>query len=66
MALVPQGAGGSSVTMAYPVLVSVKYTGWAIKVQAIFDAQGLWEAVAPANSTDVDERKNKMARAQLL
>jgi hypothetical protein len=52
--------------MAYPVLVSVKYTGWAIKVQAIFDAQGLWEAVAPANSTDVDERKNKMARAQLL
>jgi hypothetical protein len=66
MALVPQGAGGSSVTMAYLVLVPVKYTGWAIKVQAILDAQGLWEAVAPANSADVDERKNKMVRAQLL
>jgi hypothetical protein len=52
--------------MAYPVLVPVKYTGWAIKVQAILDAQGLWEAVAPMNSADVDERKNKMVRAQLL
>jgi hypothetical protein len=52
--------------MAYPVLVPAKYTGWAIKVQAILDAQGLWEAVAPANTADVDERKNKMARAQLL
>jgi hypothetical protein len=52
--------------MAYPMLVSVKYTGWAIKVQAILDAQGLWEAMAPANGADVDERKNKMARAQLL
>jgi hypothetical protein len=41
MALVPQGAGGSSVTMAYPVLVPAKYTCWAIKVQAILDAQGL-------------------------
>jgi hypothetical protein len=41
MALVPQGVGGSSVTMAYPVLVPAKYTGWAIKVQAILDTQGL-------------------------
>jgi hypothetical protein len=38
MALVPQGAGRSSVMMAYPMLVPVKYTGWAIKVQAILDA----------------------------
>jgi hypothetical protein len=66
LALVPQGAGGSSVTMAYPVLVPTMYTGWAIKVQAILDAQGLWEVVAPANGADVDERKNKMVRAQLL
>jgi hypothetical protein len=41
MALVPQGTGGSSVSMAYPVLVTAKYTGWAIKVQVILDAQGL-------------------------
>jgi hypothetical protein len=52
--------------MAYPVLVPVKYTGSTIKVQAILDAQGLWEVVAPANGADVDERRNKMARAQLL
>jgi hypothetical protein len=37
MALVPQGAGGSSVTMAYLVLVPAMYTGWAIKVQVILD-----------------------------
>jgi hypothetical protein len=41
MALVPQGAGWSSVTMAYPMLVPAKCTGWAINVQAILDAQGL-------------------------
>jgi hypothetical protein len=33
MALVPQGVGGSSVMIAYPMLMLVKYTGWAIKVQ---------------------------------
>jgi hypothetical protein len=44
----------------------MNYTGWAIKVQAILDAQCLWEVVAPANGMNVDERKNTMARAQLL
>jgi hypothetical protein len=35
-------------------------------VEAILDAQGLWEAVAPAADAEVDARKNKTARAQLL
>jgi hypothetical protein len=50
------------------VLAPAKYKGWTIKVQAILDAQGqgLWEAVAPVNGVDVDERRNKMTRAQLL
>jgi hypothetical protein len=30
------------------------------------DAQGFLEAVAPTNDVSVHERKNKMARAQLL
>jgi hypothetical protein len=54
------------VSMTYPVLVPASYTAWAIKVEAILDAQGLWEAVAPADGAVVDERKNKTARAQLL
>ena len=41
MALVPQGAGGSSVSMSYPVLSPAGYTAWAIKVEAILDAQGV-------------------------
>jgi hypothetical protein len=36
-------------------------------VEAILDAQGVWEAMSPADGTTlVDEKKNKMARAQLL
>jgi hypothetical protein len=65
MTLVPQGTGGSSILMSYPVLASVNCTAWVIKVQAILDARGLWEAVAPNKGVD-DGRKNKMTRAQLL
>ena len=66
MAFVPQGAGGSSVSMSYPVLSPAGYTAWAIKVEAILDAQGLWEAVSPSGNGVVDAHKNKTARAQLL
>ena len=53
-------------SMTYPVLSPASYTAWVIKVEAILDAQGLWEAVAPAADAEVDARKNKTARAQLL
>ena len=53
-------------SMTYPVLSPASYTAWAIKVEAILDAQGLREAVAPAADAEVDVRKNKTARAQLL
>jgi len=52
--------------MTYPVLSPTSYTTWAIKVEAILDAQGLWEAVSPSGDGVVDAHKNKMARAQLL
>ncbi|CAM0949754.1 unnamed protein product [Alopecurus aequalis] len=48
------------------MLTSTNYTVWAIKVEAILDAQGVWEAVSPGDGVEVDETKNKMARAQLL
>jgi hypothetical protein len=67
MALVPHdGVGGSSVTLTCPELTPANYTVWAIKVEAILDAQGVWEAVSPVDGATVDEKKNKMARAQLL
>ena len=39
------GRQGGSVSMSYPVLSPARYTAWAIKVEAILDSQGLWEAV---------------------
>ncbi|XP_062188979.1 uncharacterized protein LOC133892311 [Phragmites australis] len=67
MAMVPHSAGGSSgVSLAYPLLSSTNYTAWAIKVEAILDAQGLWEVVNPAKGEVADARKDKTARAQLL
>jgi hypothetical protein len=66
MAVVPLGAAGGTVSMSYPVLSPAGYTAWAIKVEAILDAQGLWEAMSPSGDAVVDAQKNKMARAQLL
>jgi hypothetical protein len=66
MAMVLHGAGGSSVSMSYPVLSPASYTAWAIKVESIVDAQGLWEAVSPPDDGEVNAVKTKMARAQLL
>jgi hypothetical protein len=66
MAMVPHGAEGSPVSMSYPVLSPASYTAWAIKVESILDAQGLWEAVSPPDDGKVNAVKNKTARAQLL
>uniref|UniRef100_A0A8R7NVV9 CCHC-type domain-containing protein n=1 Tax=Triticum urartu TaxID=4572 RepID=A0A8R7NVV9_TRIUA len=66
MAIVPHGAGGSTVSMAMPMLTPSNYTVWAIKAEAILDAQNLWEAVSPAGDAAVYAGKNKMARAVLF
>jgi hypothetical protein len=53
--------------LSCPMLTGDNYTVWAIKVEANLDAQGVWEAVAPADATAaVDPNKNKTARAYLL
>uniref|UniRef100_A0ACD5Y2N3 Uncharacterized protein n=1 Tax=Avena sativa TaxID=4498 RepID=A0ACD5Y2N3_AVESA len=70
MALVPHGggAGGSAVPLSCPVLTGDNYTIWAIKVEANLDAQGLWEAVVPAEdaAAAVIAKKDKPARAYLF
>src|SRR4051812_2788277 len=66
MALVPHGGGGGSFSLQVPPLTPANYTSWAIKVQAILDAQGLWCAVAPAEGAEVDAGKSKTMRAILI
>jgi hypothetical protein len=66
MAIILHNTGGSSVSMSYPVLSPASYTAWAIKVESILDAQGLWEAVSPPDDGEVNAMKNKTAQAQLL
>ncbi|CAM0947501.1 unnamed protein product [Alopecurus aequalis] len=68
MSIVPYAGGvGSSLSLTCAMLTGENYTVWAIKVEANLDAQGLWEAVAPADATAaVDPKKNKTARAYLL
>jgi hypothetical protein len=39
MAMVPHGAGGSSVSMSYLVLSLTRYTAWAIEAEAILAAR---------------------------
>lgn len=49
-----------------PPLTLLNCTSWAIKVEEILDAQGLWGVVAPAVGTMIDAQKSKTARALLL
>ncbi|KAI3520492.1 hypothetical protein L1887_09941 [Cichorium endivia] len=51
------------VTFQCPVLTSTNYTTWAIKMEAIMDAQGLWESIEPETGVVADDKKSKMARA---
>ncbi|KAJ0491189.1 hypothetical protein HanIR_Chr12g0561201 [Helianthus annuus] len=51
------------ITFQCPILTASNYTTWAIKMEAIMEAQGLWESVEPAVGVAVDEKKSKTARA---
>ncbi|KAD3066473.1 hypothetical protein E3N88_34353 [Mikania micrantha] len=53
----------SNLTLQCPMLTSTNYTTWAIKMEAVMDAQGLWDAVEPPLGIAIDEKKSKLARA---
>lgn len=53
----------SGVPFQCPMLTSTNYTTWAIKMDAIMDAQGVWESIELLTGVEVDEKKNKTARA---
>lgn len=44
-----------------PMLSSLNYNTWSIKMEAIMDAHGLWDAIEPPTSVVVDEKKSKQA-----
>ncbi|GJX68683.1 zinc finger, CCHC-type containing protein [Tanacetum coccineum] len=52
-------------TFQCPVLNSTNYTIWAVKIKAIFNVHGIWEAVEPTTDAEVDQKKNNMAIAML-
>ncbi|KAJ9560132.1 hypothetical protein OSB04_005292 [Centaurea solstitialis] len=58
-----QGRDGGSIPFQCPMLTPTNYTTWAIKMEAIMDAQGVWESIEPEAGVAVDEKKNKSARA---
>ncbi|KAK8683851.1 hypothetical protein V6N13_039897 [Hibiscus sabdariffa] len=58
--------GNCEVLIFYPMLTPLNYTVWAIKTEAIIDAQGVWEAVEPAEGAQVDAKKDKKARTYIL
>ncbi|XP_022003453.1 uncharacterized protein LOC110900902 [Helianthus annuus] len=46
------------------MLNKVNYTIWALRIRAIFNVHGVWEAIEPGTETDV--KKNNMAIALLF
>ncbi|XP_042388081.1 uncharacterized protein LOC121980191 [Zingiber officinale] len=54
------------VSFLYPMLSPHNYTMYAIKTEAILDAQGVWEAVEPVEGAQVDAKKDKKTRAYIL
>ncbi|KAL7604382.1 hypothetical protein Lser_V15G19591 [Lactuca serriola] len=46
-----------------PMLTSSNYNTWSIKMEAIMDAHGLWDAIEPPTGEVVDEKRSKQARA---
>ncbi|XP_042439926.1 uncharacterized protein LOC122025224 [Zingiber officinale] len=65
MSSIPVKENGG-VSFPYPMLSPHDYTVWAIKTEAILDAQRVWEAVEPAKGAQVDAKKDKKARAYIL
>lgn len=54
------------VSFHYPMLTSSNYDTWAIKMEAIMDAQGVWESIELVTGTTVDPKKDKMAWVYLF
>ncbi|XP_047328199.1 uncharacterized protein LOC124931713 [Impatiens glandulifera] len=66
-----KGAGSSGAQQNngifhYPQLTHTNYISWVIRVQAMMEDQGVWEAVESVEGTEIDVRLDKKARSHLL
>ncbi|GKA20867.1 zinc finger, CCHC-type containing protein [Tanacetum coccineum] len=56
---------GSTTHFQCPMLKGANYTTWAIRMQVILEANGLWEMIKPNLTTEVDTKKDKTAIAYI-
>ncbi|KAJ9546397.1 hypothetical protein OSB04_018940 [Centaurea solstitialis] len=56
---------GSTTHFSCPILNSTNYTTWAIRMQVILEANGLWDMIEPQPTTQADAKKDKTATAYL-
>ncbi|GKB03421.1 zinc finger, CCHC-type containing protein [Tanacetum coccineum] len=56
---------GSTTHFQCPMLKGANYTTWAIRMQIILEANGLWEMIEPLERTQSDNKKDKTAIAFL-
>ena len=54
----------NTMTLQCPVLSSTNYTVWAMRMRAIFNVHGVWEAIDPG--VNGDAKKNNIAIALLF
>ncbi|KAD5318321.1 hypothetical protein E3N88_18267 [Mikania micrantha] len=51
------------VSLQCPKLTTTNYTPWAIMLETILKAQGIWDAIDPVTRATVDARKNYTTKA---
>ncbi|GJS63994.1 kinase RLK-Pelle-WAK family protein [Tanacetum coccineum] len=56
---------GSTTHFQCPMLKGANYTTWAIRMQIILEANGLWEMIEPNEKTQADNKNDKTAIAFL-
>ncbi|GKA46951.1 zinc finger, CCHC-type containing protein [Tanacetum coccineum] len=56
---------GSTTHFQCPMLKGANYTTWAIRMQVILEANGLWEMIEPNLTTEVDTKKDKTTIAYI-
>nr|GEU60660.1 putative zinc finger, CCHC-type [Tanacetum cinerariifolium] len=56
---------GSTTHFQCPMLKGENYTTWAIRMQVILEAIGLWEMIDPKLTTEADTKKDKTAIAYI-
>nr|GFA80329.1 zinc finger, CCHC-type [Tanacetum cinerariifolium] len=61
----PTKDSGTSMTFQCPVLNLTYYTIWAVKIKALFNVHGIWQAVEPTTNAEVYQKKNNMAITML-